>query len=463
MNATSTHDDLDVDLDLLGQQPLLRIYTQICSIYPITDPSAHTSIIDTLTKGLERLTASFPWVAGQVVNEGASGENTGIFKIKPLERIPRLTVKDLRNDASAPTFAQLQREEFPMRLLDEDVIAPCRTLPGGPGWSATAPEPVLLIQANFIAGGLIITFNGQHSTMDLTGQGEVIRLFSKACRGEEFTEEEVRNGNHPRADVVPLYGDDFTPGPELENLIVKPPSLDVETDAKSQAPPAPPTSWAYFSFSPESLVALKTTATSSLPDSSQFVSTDDSISALIWQSIARARTPRLGSSDTSLFGRAVDARLLVGAPATYPGLLQNMAFSRLTLGELSGQPLGAVASKLRAALAKDRLLHQTRSLATYLDRTPNKALYSFSATVNPSSDWMLSSWSKVNAWEWDFGLGLGNPVAVRRPLFTPFECLGYLMPKRPDGEVSAAISLRDEDMERLKGDVEFTRYAKYIG
>lgn len=52
---------------------------------------------------------------------------------------------------------------------------------------------------------------------------------------------------------------------------------------------------------------------------------------------------------------------------------------------------------------------------------------------------------------------------MRRPKLVDFESLVYLMPKRPDGEVAVAISLRDEDMNRLKADEEFVKYGKYIG
>jgi len=47
----------------------------------VTDASSHSTIINTLINGLERLSASFPWLAGKVANEGSGEGNTGIFKI----------------------------------------------------------------------------------------------------------------------------------------------------------------------------------------------------------------------------------------------------------------------------------------------------------------------------------------------------------------------------------------------
>lgn len=162
MYGPSILEDLDDYLEVFGQQPGLNIYTQICFCFSVADASSHSTIIDTLTTGLERLSASFPWVAGQVVNESSREGGTGIFKIRPLEKIPLLVVKDRRHDSSIPTMDALRHANFPFRMLDETTIAPRKTLPGSSGDDLA---PVFLLQANFITGGLLLTFNGQHQTM----------------------------------------------------------------------------------------------------------------------------------------------------------------------------------------------------------------------------------------------------------------------------------------------------------
>jgi len=76
----STRTTLWMSLD----NSLGSIYTlRSASVFPVADTSHHTTFIDTLRKGLERLSASFPWVAGQVVTEGSSKGNSGVFKIAP--------------------------------------------------------------------------------------------------------------------------------------------------------------------------------------------------------------------------------------------------------------------------------------------------------------------------------------------------------------------------------------------
>ncbi|KAG9238311.1 putative trichothecene 3-O-acetyltransferase [Amylocarpus encephaloides] len=429
-------------LNVFEQQPgLAGLYTQICFCFSVEDESSHATIVDALTKGLERLTASFPWLAGQVVNEGSSEGNTGVFKIVPLNKIPQLVVKNLRSDPST-------------------LIAPRNTLPGCPG---TEIRPVLLLQANFITGGLLLTFVAQHNTMDMTGQGHLIRFFSKACHNEQFTEEEVAAGDRTNKDLVPLLDESYRQGPELARQAIQHiPPVGVNSVHETLLPP-PKSSWAYFKFSKASLEAIKTIATKTL--SSGFISTDDALSAFIWQSIIRARLPRLEASSISTFARAVDVRRFFGISKLYTGLLQNMTYKTHTLQHLIAAPLGTIASQLRSLVdpQTSTLKYDTRALATCLERSPDRSILSFTATINLSTDIMLSSWAKVEAYDLDFNLGLGVPECVRRPRFLPFESLLYLMPRSREGGIALAVCLREEDMERLRGDGEFGKYGVYVG
>jgi trichothecene 3-O-acetyltransferase len=469
MDGPAIEKDLDGYLDILGQQPaLLKLYTQICFCFSVADASSHSAIINTLTNGLERLSVSFPWLAGKVVNEGSGEGNTGIFNFKPLEKTPRLVVKDLRHDPSIPTMDALKRANFPFSMLDESIVAPCKTLPDSCDKSASDAAPVFLLQANFITGGLLLTFVGQHNTMDMTGQGQIIHLFSKACRNEQFTSEELSSGNLARRNLIPLLDDSYKQGSELAHQIVKPtPSRPISsgTNGNSAPPPPPKCAWAYFTFHPTSLTAVKSLATETITLPSGYISTDDALSALIWQSVVRARLPRLNPTAESTFARAVDVRRYLGVSQTYPGVMQNMTYHTYMLQKLAEEPLGGVASQLRSALdpRTSNLGYHTRALATFLNRTPDKNIVSFTATLDLSAGIMLSSWAKLDCYELDFNLGLGKPEAVRRPQFAPVESLIYLMPRTLDGEIAVAICLRDEDMERLRKDEEFAKYGRYVG
>ncbi|EXJ87127.1 hypothetical protein A1O3_04085 [Capronia epimyces CBS 606.96] len=465
----SVKNENESPLDVFGEQPgLYNLYTQICLCFPVQDSSSHSDIIATLTSSLVRLSASFPWIAGQVVNEGGP---TGTYKIVPFEQIPRLVIKDLQADPAIPSMDAMRRAGFPMSMLDENIICPRNTLAAMTAAEGD-PAPVFLVQANFITGGLLLTFTGQHNVMDMTGQGQIIRLLSNARHNVPFTGDELANGNPDRRSIIPPLDDAFDPVTELARMLVHS-HLPRDEDSSSPAtplpspPPAPPkSSWAYFIFSPTSLAALKSLATESMVPQLGYISTDDAVSAFIWQSITRARLPRLDSRRATTFARAIDPRRFLGIPDGYVGVVQNMTYHTYVLQKLVHEPLGSVASNLRAALnpASSRVAYNTRALATFLQRSAdNRRIVSVTATLDLSSDIMLSSWAKEKLYQPDFNLGLGGPEVVRRPAFAPVESLLYLMPKALDGEIAAAVCLRDEDMERLKADEQFTKYAQYIG
>ncbi|KAE8155152.1 transferase family-domain-containing protein [Aspergillus avenaceus] len=440
-------DALDVELDILGQTAGLRIYTQICLCYRLPNETTHGNIIDTLEQGLSRLSATFPWLAGQVITEG-----NGIPKIKQYKEIPDLVIKDMRHDRTAPSMGDLRGARFPFSMLDESVIAPRTTLPSA---SDGPVSPVLLVQANFINGGLILTIVAHHSAMDMTGQGQVMHLFSKACRNEPFTDAEIETGNLAGRNITPLLDEPYQPGQELDRVI-----LDPNFNETKQSIP-PECKWKYFSFPGAALAKLKALAMES--KTTDYISTDDALTAFLWQSVLRARSPRLSQSDNTTLGRAVDTRRHLGIPQIYTGLIQHMDYHTTTLASLLQTPLGEIASDLRRGVdpRTSRLAFAARALATHIRNTRDRSLISFGAKHNPSTDLMLSSWANVPGYGLDFGLGLGEPEAVRRPQFAPVEGLVYFMPRRPDGEIVVGVSLSVDDMWRFVADEGVRRFAVY--
>eukprot|EP01087_Luapelamoeba_hula_P007715 TRINITY_DN1890_c0_g1_i1.p1 TRINITY_DN1890_c0_g1~~TRINITY_DN1890_c0_g1_i1.p1 ORF type:complete len:493 (-),score=51.09 TRINITY_DN1890_c0_g1_i1:33-1511(-) len=482
-NGTATHHSggsgtMDIECDFLGQIPSLDLYTQVCLCYALdhaSEPHTQSRVVGTLTRGLERLTASFPWVAGQFV---VSKE--GVASIKPLSRIPPLVVKDLTSNKAGRqdqlTMDALRSAQFPMRLLDENVVAPRNTIPGTAAQPEPTEKPVFLVQATFIEGGLILTFVGHHCAMDMTGQAQVMHMLSKACgygnsdtHGDQascFTAEELASSNLARHTLVQLLDETDIVVNESDKLTPSNNSEKTSSEVTEVAPPVD-ASWASFTLSPSALLSLKAHASESL--TTEFVSTDDAVTAFIWQSVAQVRIKVLSiqdpSSTVSGFGRAVDMRRFLGIPETYPGMIQNMAHSVLPIQELVDAPLGAVASLLRKELDPQSLAYRTRALATKLQRHPSdqtKASATFVPPIDMTTGLMLSSWSKVNCYDLEFGLQLGVPEAVRRPRFITVPSLGYLLPRRQDGEIGVAICLPTKELELLKSNPAFSVYVQSI-
>lgn len=454
MSSTTTADtsQTDLQLDIFGQIPALKSYTNVSSIYAVPDAATRASIVDTLTQGLERLTAGFPWIAGRVVVQGRAKGNTGICKIKPFERIPRLVVRDYGNDPSAPSMDGLRDAGFPLSLLDESLFAPISTLPA----ETEYPDgrPVFMVQATFISGGVILTFTGEHRSMDITGQNQIIHLLHKACSNEPFSPDELSLGNQPRHNIIPLLDDH-----EAQLLDARPPPEEVTTTPSPLLLPS--CTWACFNFPSASLTSLKTLATESLL--TDYISTDDALSAFIWQSILRARLPRLPPAAESTLLRAIDLRPSLSLPSTYPGLAMTVVPSTAPLPSLTTQPLGHAASRLRQSLNPRKLSSTARAFAAHLAACPDKSRVPFAPNVDPATNVMFSSWSKIGLYGLDFHLGLGAPEAVRRPRLFPVEGLVYAMPRDRVGGIAVQVCLRGEDLGRLRGDEAFGRFAVYIG
>lgn len=418
-----------------------------------------STVVRTLASGLQRLTVDFPWVAGQVVVEGSRVGSSGTFKIRELGDVPYLAIKDLRSDTSVPTMMELREANFPMRMLHESVIAPRNTFPAADGIDRHGSvSPVFLVQANFIVGGLVLTFLGQHQAMDMVGQAQIMHLLSKACHGLSFTEAQLFHGNLERPTVIPLL-DNYESGPELAR------HLAATGTVPSRETEPVRCVWASFTFRPSSLTTLKSIAVETLPSGSCYVSTDDALSAFIWQSIMRVRDHRLPSDVDTTFARAVDVRSYVGVPATYTGMVQNMTYTTYTLQEVVALPLGEIASRLRSALEPSTTIlpFHTRALATYLHSQADKSHVSPASSLDFSIDVIVSSWAKTDSYALDFNFGLGKPEAVRRPWFTPLQSFVYFMPRKRDGEIALAVCLGEEDMERLTADTQFTLYARHDG
>jgi trichothecene 3-O-acetyltransferase len=375
-------------------------------------------------------------------------------------------IKDSCHDPLIPSMDVMRRVNFPFSMPDESLIAPRKTFPDV---SEGDTVPVFALQANFISGGLLLTFVGQLAAMDMTGQGHLIRLLSKACHNEPFTNEELLGGNLDRRNIVPLLDDSYEHGPEIAHQMIKPgtaPYVPISDDTNDLVPPSPPKStWVYFSFSASSLAALKLVASKTITLASGFISTDDALRAFIWQSVTRAHLPHLSPTRETTLARAVDPRRYIGILQTYMGIVQNMMYSTYTAQKLVNEPLGAVASQLRREVdpTTSSLGYNTRALAAVLGRAAVKNNASVTASIDFTVDIALSSWVKEHCYDLDFNLGLGKAESVRRPQFVPVEGLMYLMPKALDGEIALGLCLKDEDIERLRVDEGFTKYATHIG
>ncbi|EEB06320.1 trichothecene 3-O-acetyltransferase [Schizosaccharomyces japonicus yFS275] len=453
---------MSVLLDIFGQFPL-TICVPLCLFYEVKDPSSYPLMVQTMKDGLQRLSAAFPWIAGKVIIEGVNENCTGIRKIKLIGKIP-LIIKDLRDDPSVPTMDEFRKTRFPMASIKEKVVAPYSFLPhlrdgNDPD---TDSDPVFSVQMNFINGGLLLTCIGHHSVMDMTGETKVMHLLSKACHNEPFSSEELRIGNLDRQTVFQKVTEPFDPEVELVNQLTKVKRSFKESVGEALLKYVPST-WKCFLFERDSLDALKALASESISESTSFVSTDDSLTAFVFRAIIRARFPRLNPSTELSLVRCVNVRDYLGIHPDYLGNALHQTYCSWKAESVVKAPVGSIASRLRSAIKPSELARQTLILGTYLDGLQDKSTVSYSANLDATETVMLSSWAKMKSFDLDFNFGLGTPEVERFPQCIPVEGLVYFLHRGANGEIPVSICLRNEDMERLKADKEFTKYGVYIG
>lgn len=449
--------------DLLGTMVRVKMYTQICYCYPLPDPSILPQMLEILNQGYARLCADIPWLAGRVtIRPARPGRGVGHF-VGRTDVTPTVKVNDLTiTEPKFTSFEELQAAGFPFRLLDSSLL----TDPETKSLSFENNQAtVLMIQLNLIPDGMILTISGDHTQLDGQGVAQVTQLFSKACRNIPLTPEEIYESNRARIDVIPI--DDlktYEPGLELSHYMVanrKVQAVAIGSDVSSR--------WAYIHFSRASLVKLKAHANETRSSETPYITTNDALSALLWQASCRARLNRLSGDAESIFCRAVDMRSYMNVSPMYLGNMLHQAYSPLPVSTVCSLPLGKIASILRTSLNPQDLTTGLRSLVTYIAaHQDDLSSVSFAADIDSSKDIWFSSWAGLPCYDFDFalgglGVGLEKPDKVRVPLLHAFEGLFYLLPMDRDGGIDAAVCLREVELDGMSGDEELKRWGDWIG
>ncbi len=185
------------------------------------------------------------------------------------------------------------------------------------------------------------------------------------------------------------------------------------------------------------------------------------LSALTWRAILTARLPKLEPGLSSTLVRAVNSRRF------YRRSFQTAIWA---VGNFPLPPLSDLAQNLSitdiTAFIRKEVNeiddYHVRSFASFVKSELDKENITFSSP-SPDTDMTISSWASLPIYPCDSGLRLGKPEFVRRPTFGYCDGLVFIMPKNLAGELDVAISLKEDDLQRLKSDAAWTTYADLIG
>jgi len=461
-------DDMDRYQDVFGQLPRLNTYTHLLLCFPLAKDVDRSAVVRCIQDATSELAKSFPWMSCTVKHEGKTAGNSGVFRLVPCSTSHShgMIVRVKACSDSVAAYDRLLTDRAPVKLLDGGILAPVIAFPELYDESKDGPAPVILYQANFIKGGLLLDVAGQHNIIDGGGLLHSLGLLAKLMRGEQLQATELSNGDRDRRTLVQLLSPDESmldhshlrrePVPELSN--------PVPTTAVKQ----PEASWCFFRFSAASISGLKSKANDDLQQTvngsgPSFVSSNDALCAFIWQRLAAVRLARHGRpTDYSKFSRAMDARRALGISKEYMGQMGYNATCRMTFKELEDSSLGDVALVLRQAVQKVNNEYSVRSWATFIADEPDKSRIMFGGTFNPATDVGLSSLIHAGVQDTSFGI-LGKPDLVRRPNFRQLESCVYLWAQTRDGDVDVLMCLQDADVQALRNDAEWAEKVDYIG
>ncbi|KAI4251009.1 MAG: hypothetical protein LQ352_005127 [Teloschistes flavicans] len=433
--------DFNEALSVLDQLPFMRTYTQILLCFPIVKRS---EVIDVLKKATAKLLELVPSLSGQVQNHKDGNVSSGTFRVVPYAH-PDGSALRIKLLDDWKSYNDLCDANVPASMLDGTVLAPMKGFPDH--YTDADVTPVFIVQANFIPGGLILCFSGMHNLMDGNGLGAVVKMFAILFRGEAVPSELLESANFDRTQL-PVS---LKPGQSLL------PHPEVAPKDKAMQEYSPPSTWSYFSISASNLESLKA-------ENISHVTTNDILTAFVWQAMTRARFPSLPSDPAkgSLLLRAINGRRILDPPisSSYLGNIITCSFNKIPIERLIEAPLSDIAQVIRKETNRINDNH-IRSFATLIEKEPDRSKLVFGMD-DPEADVLISSWATLPVWE-DFGMTLGRPDFVRRPTGGPWRGVCYMMPKRPDRGVDLLISLSEEEMERLREDEMVKAIAEFVG
>ncbi|KAL1872713.1 hypothetical protein Daus18300_004259 [Diaporthe australafricana] len=437
-----------------------QMYIPITCAYRIEDGVDKEAVISHLCSGLKRLLADYRFLAGSVfeTNAGICFVKRGVSHAKYTVDVKDHTHEDF------PSYDELAERHFPVSELDTRML-PSSFQPS-PSSAAEEGNPAMLMQFNFIRGGLVIGAVFHHLLIDAKGLDAVMSHWAAHTRS-------LRTGSPP----PPFNPSDLTvsrlntatpdtfdgnkqPVPSLKYAPNAPPTSNIPPSAMAQH---------IWHIPASKLAALKASAAPQRPGDA-WVSTNDVITALMWRAITRSRLALHNVDDPLADTRPValenslDVRASIpgGVPKAYPSNVVMFSKAVMPLGELvRPDTFRAVAVCVRETVERYRAWPLVERAINWIASVPRGADVAMDVDVVMGLDALVTSWRVLRAYEaWDFGFG---PLASLRWATPVFDGYGFLYPTRPsagaDEGVEIYLGLEKGCMERLLMDEELSKWA----
>lgn len=392
-------------LGLVGLTPLDHIPAKLSLPYILyfdaPDPQA---ALQNLQKGVEKLVAQLPWLAGDVIlHSDPEGPKTRMYIAAPQVPIAEthvLQVKSFEQDGeihSTPVQSYLPVPTF---------------IP------ASDQRPVLRFQANVFPSKIVLAMCFWHNVFDGGGAGVILEALAECTAAAEtpITQTIAKSHEDLRKAVSKFPSLCKT---RLDHAIeLGPPLFDPSTSADQwtqiENAMASAVETKRYTFSAEKVAKVKEICTKILPEvtpESTWISSNDIVTAALGITVDRVLHPeRANKTESADFLMAVDLRNRVQLPETYVGNtifpVHDDIYFRDGLAEQKEDPdlfhLTQLALRVRAKLAS----------------MDDNLVYSASAAMAEGENWtglegkpadiIVTSWRSLKTYSLDFGAGLGH-------------------------------------------------------
>ncbi|KAK7283285.1 hypothetical protein RIF29_12705 [Crotalaria pallida] len=297
--------------------------------------------------------------------------------------------------------------------------------------------PLLSIQVTKLLDGVFIGCSMNHSIADGTSYWNFFNMWS------EIFQSQGQGYDH----VVPISRQPIHDRwlPESCPLINLPFKHHDEFISRFEAPELRER---MFHFTAESIAKLK--AKANKESNTTQISSFQSLSAFVWRSITRARTPPCGQTTSLKFTINNRSRMQPPVSQDYFGNLIQILIAKSTVGELLEHDLGWAALKVHLLVANH---NNTVVQQFFKEWLQSPVVYHIAQNLDPYSV-LISSSPRFNMYGNEFGMG--KAVAARSGYANKLNGKVMLYPGHGGGgSVDLELCLSPDIMSALESDEEF--------
>jgi hypothetical protein len=441
-----------------------RVISRRLLIFQQTDSADFSATRQLLEQAFHSTVKAVPFLATVIVSKNdPSNAIQDPWEVRPASA--SLFTSDLRTDSELD-LETLRNRSFPTAALTWAKLGGNEVLP-----DVDNPVPAFVMQATFVPNnGIILSFAVNHIVMDGTGTSRVIEIFADRCRALDSSSPPMIIPTEKELDRKAVYPWKWDEEPSFDSM-----KLPAPFEILDHPPPAPkpialktPTDTnIIFCFKKEAVAQLKTDASvcSEPVEGVSYISSLDSIFALLWRSIMAARH-KLGiirADDEAGIWLTMNIRSKFGIPVHYIGNMILFTQKYIPVSKLIGNDgLANAAHMIRGQYTNHtdkEDLEQIIKAFTKADR-PSRVT---SGPINRhTSDCFTTSWRSFDYKAFDWGSTLGTFETFRMPdvgmtsgVVTPY-------PPRSDGIWEVGAVLDGRVIELLSEDKTLLHYCHHM-